>query len=63
MIIESMNNIELSFFFSFIHFLFSCGLSTHNKHDDDDDDYNQNLLPAYNIDRSLMLLFRCPFAI
>ena len=30
-------NIELSFFFSFIHFLFSCGLSTHNKHDDDDE--------------------------
>jgi len=21
-----------------IHLLFSCGLSTHNKHDDDDDD-------------------------
>jgi len=34
-------DIYLSFFFSFIHFLFSCGLSTHNKHDDDDDEeYN-----------------------
>jgi len=32
----------LLLFFSFIHLLFSCGLSTHNKHDDDDDDDGQD---------------------
>ena len=45
----SRSNTNYTFFFSFIHFLFSCGLSTHNKHDDDDGDGNFTAIFKFQI--------------
>jgi len=45
------------FFFSFIHLLSSCGLSTHNKHDDDDDSiYCESVHYGYHYHFLMLLL-------